>query len=176
MQSRLGAVLIVGLGALALRVNGETAPCASVLEAGKFRRGEAKSAEIKRCEEDSEATTTTTTTTPPVNCACCNRFRGPPSESQPHFFSFPRGNCGNFVDALQDDNYAYVTLTCNVVGQSYTYNYKYYAYDTTDGRLKCYTVESADLLDSEAERPPYYNTELKQCTVWDDTQDGCGFD
>ena len=36
MLRRLGAVLIVGLSALAVRVNGEAAPCASVLKAGKF--------------------------------------------------------------------------------------------------------------------------------------------
>ena len=49
MASRLGAVLIVGLGALALRVSGETAGCASVLEAGKFRRGEGESAVKPGC-------------------------------------------------------------------------------------------------------------------------------
>jgi hypothetical protein len=84
MVSRLGAVLIVGLGALAVRVNGEAAPCASVLEAGKFRRGEAESVVVKRCEEDSTsstvattaATTDSTTTTVPTICsqACTHMF------------------------------------------------------------------------------------------------------
>ena len=74
MLRRLGAVLIVGLLALALGVNGEAAPCASVLKAGKFRRGEAESAVVKRCEEDSTSTatsttTSTTTTAPPLSGA-----------------------------------------------------------------------------------------------------------
>ena len=74
MLSRLGAVLIVGLGALALRVNGEAAECASVLEVGNFRRPGGESAVVKRCEENvasgtAATTTTTTTTTIPVICA-----------------------------------------------------------------------------------------------------------
>ena len=173
MVSRLGAVLIVGLGALALGVNGEAAPCAPVLGAGKFRRGEAESAVVKRCEEDSTSTTSTkTSTTEPVNCACCNYFIGPVSESPNTFFYYYRGQCRNPIDKLQDD--AYVTLTCGVMG-SYTHNYKYYGYDTTDGKLNCYTVETADLLDSKAERLAEQITELKQCALWDEDEEGCNF-
>ena len=173
MLSRLGAILIVGLLALALGVNGEAAPCASVLKAGKFRRGEAESAVVKRCEEDSTSTTTraTTTTTEPVNCACCNRFIGPVSESQPTFFNYWRGHCRNPIDKLQDS--AYVTLTCGLYGSD-THNYKYYEYDT-GGRLLCFTVESADLLNFEIEQWVGSTPELKQCALWDEDEEECIF-
>ena len=70
MLSRLCAVLIAGLGALALGVSGEAAACAPVLEAGGFRR-DISSAEIKRCEEDSTSSTVATTAAPTICSQAC---------------------------------------------------------------------------------------------------------
>lgn len=61
-------MLRLGALALALRVNGEAAECASVLKAGEFRRGEGESEVIKRCEGESTSTVATTSSTkPPYN-------------------------------------------------------------------------------------------------------------
>ena len=53
MLSRLSLALIVGLEALAaVPVSGEAASCAPPLKVGRFRRSEAQSAKVKRCEDD----------------------------------------------------------------------------------------------------------------------------